>query len=75
MIPGLFLAVPLTSTRRDLTHHVEVPADARTGLTRTSFAMTEQIRALARDRVERHLGGVDEETRMRISRYLHLFVA
>jgi mRNA-degrading endonuclease toxin of MazEF toxin-antitoxin module len=47
VIPGLFLAVPLTSTDRGLRHHVAVPANEATGLARASYAMTEQIRALA----------------------------
>src|ERR1035437_1572746 len=45
VIPGLFLAVPLTRRDRDLDHHIEVPADAVTGLKQVSYAMTEQVRA------------------------------
>jgi mRNA interferase MazF len=74
VIPGLFLAVPLTSTDRGLRHHVAVPADEATGLARASYAMTEQIRALAYDRIERQLGAVDEASMTQISRYLHLFI-
>lgn len=36
VIPGLFLAVPLTT--RD--HHIQVPADRGTGLKRASYAKT-----------------------------------
>ena len=74
VIPGLFLAVPLTSTDRGLRHHVAVAADEATGLARASYAMTEQIRVLAYDRIERQLGAVDEASMTQISRYLHLFV-
>ena len=74
VIPGLFLAVPLTTRNRDLDHHIEVPADDDTGLKRVSYAMTEQVRALSRQRAGRQLGSVSSETLTAISRYLHLFI-
>jgi mRNA interferase MazF len=74
VIPGLFLAVPLTSTDRGLRHHVAVPADEASGLARASYAMTEQIRALAYDRIERQLGAANQDGINQISRYLHLFI-
>ena len=67
--------MPLTSVDRGLRHHVAVPADETTGLARTSYAMTEQIRALAYDRIDRQLGALDEAGMAQISRYLHLFIA
>ena len=67
--------VPLTSTQRGLPHHVPVPANTRTGLDRDSYAMTEQIRALAYRRIERQLGAIDEAIIGEISHYLHLFIA
>jgi mRNA interferase MazF len=74
VIPGLFLAVPLTSRNRDLDHHVDIPADDRTGLKRVSYAMTEQVRALSQQRAGRRLGSVSNATLMAISRYVHLFI-
>jgi mRNA-degrading endonuclease toxin of MazEF toxin-antitoxin module len=74
VIPGVFLAMPLTSTDRGLRHHVAVPADEATGLARASYAMTEQIRVLAHDRIERQLGAVDRAGMNQIGRYLHLFI-
>lgn len=74
-IPGLFLAVPLTSVDRRLPHHVPIEATSRSGLERRSYAMTEQIRALSRSRVDRVLGAVDAAVRAEISRYLRLFIA
>jgi mRNA interferase MazF len=47
VIPGLFLAVPLTTRDRELDHHVHVPADSGTGLGQVSYAMTEQVRAIS----------------------------
>jgi mRNA interferase MazF len=75
LIPGLFLGVPLTSVHRHLPHHVEVPANETTGLARTSYAMTEQVRALSRSRIERRIGAAGTSTLSEISRYLHMFIA
>jgi mRNA interferase MazF len=74
VIPGLFLAVPLTSRNRDLDHHIEIPADDATGLKQVSYAMTEQIRAMSDQRAGRHLGQVSSHTLTAISRYLRLFI-
>ena len=75
VIPGLFLAVPLTSKDRHLEHHIDIPANDRIGLNRPSYAMTEQIRAVSDQRAGRRLGAVNDETMAAISRYLHLFLA
>ena len=74
VIPGLFLAVPLTSRDRGLDHHVEVPADGVTRLKQVSYAMTEQVRAISELRAGRQLGRVSGPTLAAISRYLHLFI-
>ena len=74
VIPGLFLAVPLTSRDRGLDHHIRVPADEYTGLRQVSFAMTEQVRAMSDQRAGRQLGRVGTGTLAAISRYLHLFI-
>ena len=74
VIPGLFIAVPLTSRDRGLDHHVMVPANDETGLRQVSYAMTEQVRALSAQRAGRTLGRISAETLAAISRYLHLFI-
>ena len=74
VVPGLFLAVPLTTRDRGLDHHIHVPADDGTGLRQASYAMTEQIRAMSDQRAGRRLGRVTEETLAAIRRYLHLFI-
>jgi mRNA interferase MazF len=52
----LLVVVPLTTRKRDLPIHVEVrPPDG--GLREVSFAMCEQIRSLAVDRLGPHLLG------------------
>ena len=73
-IPGLFLAIPLTSRDRGLEHHVGISADEQTGLQRVSYAMTEQVRAISNQRAGRQLGSVSDEALTAISRYLHLFI-
>jgi mRNA interferase MazF len=74
VIPGLLLAVPLTSRSRKLEHHIEIPADDTTGLKQVSYAMTEQLRAVSIERAGRRLGKVDDDALRKISRYLHLFI-
>jgi mRNA interferase MazF len=74
VIPGLFLAVPLTTRDRGLDHHIMVPADDHSGLKQVSYAMTEQVRAMSEQRAGRQLGSVSSETLTAISRYLHLFI-
>jgi mRNA interferase MazF len=75
VIPGLFIAVPLTSRDRGLDHHIVIPADGLTGLKQVSYAMTEQVRTLSQQRAGRQLGKISHETLTAISRYLHLFIA
>ena len=74
VIPGLFLAVPLTSRDRGLEHHVGIPANGQTGLSRVLYAMTEQVRAMSDQRARRQLGEVGDDALAMISRYLHLFL-
>lgn len=58
---GLSLAVPLTRTDFSNALHLEItPPEG--GLTDTSFAMPEQLRALSHQRVTRRLGNLRGET-------------
>jgi mRNA interferase MazF len=75
VVPGLFIAVPLTTRNRGLEHHVKIPADGLTGLQRVSYAMTEQVRAISTERAGRQLGRVADSDIAMIGRYLHLFIA
>jgi hypothetical protein len=36
--------------------------------------MTEQVRAMSRDRADRQLGRISDDAVITISRYLHLFI-
>lgn len=58
----LVIVVPVTRTRRALPGHVEIKADAATGLSDTSYARAEQVRAVMSDRLVRRLGAVEVAT-------------
>jgi mRNA interferase MazF len=69
-IPHLALVCPLTTVRRDVPNHVPVPAGIA-GLTRDSYVMTEQLRAVDRRFVGPRLGQASPEI---IDRVLHVLV-
>jgi mRNA interferase MazF len=61
---GLIIAVPLTTRDRGIPTHIEVrPPDG--GLRERSFAMCEQLRALAADRLGAHPFGTASPAVMR----------
>lgn len=65
------LAVILPVTTRDRGWPLHVPLrGAQTGLTGPSFALTEQIRTIDRQRIERRVGQVDQETLSDIDAWL-----
>jgi mRNA interferase MazF len=57
------ILVPLTTTRRGLSLHVEVEATPETGLPTTSYVQCELIRSVNRRRLVHRLGtlGVDQQ--------------
>lgn len=59
-ITTLALVVPVTSVERGWDNHVQVSGPS--GLPRASFAMTEQVRVVSRDRLDGLLGAVDDHT-------------
>lgn len=73
-MPELLIVVPLTTTDRGWPHHVRV-AGPRTGLSELSFAMTEQPRTIARQRVVRVAGTADPHTLDEIGSWLSDFLA
>lgn len=72
-VPDLVIVVPITSVDRGWPHHVAVTGD-RSGLTRASFAMTEQPRTISRERIIRRAGVVDADTLMAVDEWLRDFV-
>lgn len=67
--PGIpfVIVTPLTTVHRGLSLHIEVEADARTGLDDTSYIQCELIRSINRDRLVHRLGSVDPETSSKVA--------
>ncbi|WP_419918881.1 type II toxin-antitoxin system PemK/MazF family toxin [Candidatus Poriferisocius sp.] len=59
--------VPLTTTFRELSLHVEVPATAQTGLRHTSYIQCELLRSISKQRLLHRLGTVDSNTSSEVS--------
>jgi mRNA interferase MazF len=59
--PRVTLVMPLTSRDRGWPTHVRLEPDAKNGLTKPSWVLCEQIRAVAAERFRKHLGRVAEE--------------
>jgi mRNA interferase MazF len=72
---GLVIAVPFTTRRRDIPTHIAVrPPDG--GLRDLSFAMCEQLRALAADRLAPHpFGSVSPAVLRAVEDRLRLLLA
>lgn len=69
----LAIIVPATTTDRGWPNHV--PLRGPTGLDQPTFAMTEQPRTLARDRLGSVSGSVDVATMSEVDRWLRDFLA
>ncbi len=63
-VTGITIVAPITSTVRFPLNpvHVLLPADKATGLTATSVAVFNQIRAVDRMRLVKRLGEIDDAT-------------
>lgn len=73
VVTTLVLCVPVTSVDRGWPNHV--PLRGPTGLDRPSWAMTEQLRTLSRDRLVRSVGVVDRDTLGAVRTWLADFLA
>lgn len=71
-VTTLALVVPVTTTDRAWPNHVALRG--RPGLGRPSWAMTEQLRTVARDRIVDVVGLVDDATLAEIDTYLRDFL-
>ena len=65
----LVTVAPCTSRDRSWPNHV--PLTGPVGLMAPTFAMTEQVRTIARDRVKDVVGAVDEDCLSHISAWIH----
>lgn len=68
----LVLAVPITSRDRGWPNHVLLSGP--TQLDRASYAMTEQVRSISRDRVAGIAGSIDADCLDRVRTYLRDFL-
>lgn len=57
----LVIAVPLTTTRRGIPWHIEIPR-GQAGLRKTSFALCEMVRSISKERLRRRSGQVQAST-------------
>ena len=62
--------IPLTTTVRGLSLHVEIDAGSETGLDVASNAQCELLRSVNRRRLIHHLGSIDASTRARVDQIL-----
>ncbi len=67
----LVIVVPVTSVDRGWSNHIPLGPDA---LQRRSWAMTEQVRTISRERVVGRVGRVDPATLAEIRRWIIDFV-
>lgn len=67
-VTTLAIVLPVTSRDRGWRNHVELTG--RTGLRSTSWAMTEQSRIIARERIVRVVGVVDDPCLAEVRLYL-----
>lgn len=72
--PPVVSVIPLTSVRRDWPTHVEIESDAA-GLTATSYAKCEDMRAVSPKRLETRLGAVDSLVMLRVEATLRRLLA
>ena len=61
------IVLPLTTTHRALSLHVEVEASVDTGLDKTSYVQCELIRSVNRNRLMHRLGTVDSRVGNQVS--------
>ncbi len=62
------IIVPLTTTRRGLSLHVEVEPTIRTGLDAVSYIQCELIRSVTANRLVRRLGSIGVDTSLEVGR-------
>ena len=71
-VDALAIGIPVTSKDRGWPNHVPLRGD--TGLAKPSFAMTEQVGAISRERISAVANRVDDETLASIAVYLRDFL-
>ena len=72
-VTSLVIVLPVTTVDRGWPNHVRLRGSV--GLERPSWAMTEQIRTVARERILQVVGVVDDDTLADVQVYLRDFLA
>ena len=67
-VTALVVVVPVTTKDRGWPNHVELNAGA--GMKQRSFAMTEQVRAISRQRLTKKIGVVEESVLRNVREWL-----
>ncbi len=70
---GVIIAIPCTTTRRELPSHIELDA-AKSGLDETSYAMCEDIKSISTRRLISRLGEADDTAMLAIERALRFLL-
>lgn len=71
---GLVIVVPLTTTRRDLPSHIELEPGT-SGLPTTSYAKTEDVKSISKERLLKRYGFVDPVALPPLQRALRLILS
>jgi len=72
-VPDLAIALPVSTADRGWPHHVRLTGP-RLQLRKASWALTEQPRAISRDRVIRSAGHIDSDCQHEIDEWLRDFL-
>jgi mRNA interferase MazF len=72
-VPDLAIALPVTTKERGWPHHVRL-SGANLKLRKAGWALTEQPRAISRDRVSRSVGQIDTQCLDEIDQWLRDFL-
>ncbi len=68
------IVLPLTTTRRDLSVHIEVEPTHETGLVETRYVQCELIRSINRNRLVHRLGMIDIDGSRQVTDVLRMLL-
>ncbi len=68
------IVLPLTTTRRDLSVHIEVEPTPETGLAEASYVQCELIRSINRNRLVHRLGMIDIDGSRQVTDVLRMLL-
>jgi mRNA interferase MazF len=67
---GIVIAVPLTTTHRDLPSHIEIDSHNGSGLDEVSYAKCEDVKSISEQRLIARLGAAEEQVMFQTARAL-----